>query len=77
MYLKRQANFGVTYIVMSPCNSIFLVQYKPLTKPHKCNICHLPKVMKAYHHVCPSCADELDMCPKCQDKNDEFGTFRL
>ena len=40
-------------------------KYKPLTEPAKCAQCKLPRVHFAYHTLCPHCATQRGVCPKC------------
>ncbi|KND04797.1 uncharacterized protein SPPG_00500 [Spizellomyces punctatus DAOM BR117] len=45
-------------------------KYKPLTQPKTCVGCKQKKVTDAYHVLCKSCAEEKNVCAKCQESTD-------
>uniref|UniRef100_A0A1E1WWN2 Putative hipothetical protein n=1 Tax=Amblyomma aureolatum TaxID=187763 RepID=A0A1E1WWN2_9ACAR len=42
-------------------------KYKPLTVPRKCVKCEGKTVKAAYHIMCSTCAQRLEVCAKCGD----------
>ncbi|XP_040273015.1 uncharacterized protein C9orf85 homolog [Bufo bufo] len=45
-------------------------KYKPLSQPKKCVKCLQKTVKDAYHIICKPCALQLELCPKCGQKQD-------
>ncbi|KAI9014965.1 hypothetical protein BC832DRAFT_180347 [Gaertneriomyces semiglobifer] len=45
-------------------------KYKPLTQPKTCVDCQLKKITDAYHVLCRGCAEQKDVCAKCQESTE-------
>jgi hypothetical protein len=46
-------------------------KYKPLKSPSTCNGCKEKTITRAYHTLCDACANEKNVCAKCNKLHDE------